>query len=284
MSESSDRSLSLYFQLHHGRSADLEVVSQAAIEWVNSVRVAAEMVVPGLEVKVQLINAHEGSLSLNTVLDWGEERIEKLTEVKHPRLLATAIGLAVFLVVDAGPTAEYWLGEPDKLELTDEDRERIDTFLERISQSEEVKKSGRRFFQVLVRDPAVSSVGVCEKPGEPPMITVKSDRFAERSGLFEVPELKQDRDSERVSDVILETPDLSGRDRKWRFLDKETGIPFTAKMRDASFIASLEKGGVNENLRIGIELQIHIRFKEHFVDGEWVSDPSTIEVIRVSLG
>lgn len=104
------------------------------------------------------------------------------------------------------------------------------------------------------------------------------------AGFFEAPELKQDRNSERVSDVILETPDLSERDLKWRFLDKETGLPFTAKMRDPNFIASLEKSGVNENLRIGIEMQIHIRFKENYVNGEWVSDPSTIEVIRVSLG
>lgn len=184
MSESSDRSLSLYFQLHEGRSADLEVVSQAAIEWVNSVRVAAEMVIPGLEVKVCIINAHESSLSLNTILNWGEEQLEKLADVKHPRLLATALGTAVFLMIDAGPASEYWFGEPDRLELVEEDRQRIDEFLERISQSEEVKKSSRRFFQALVRDPAVSSVGVCESPGGLPMITVESGRFAERSGLF----------------------------------------------------------------------------------------------------
>lgn len=197
--------------------------------------------------------------------------------------MASALGLALFLTIDAGPAAEYWFGEPDKLELSDEDRQRLDEFLAQIARSEEVKKSSRRFFNVLTRDPALKSVGLCEKPGEVPIISVESDRFAERSGVFEPENIKEYRNAERVSDVILETPDLSGRDLKWRFLDKETGIPFTAKMRDNEFMSSLEAGGINENLRMGIEMTIQIRFKEYFENGKWSSDPSTIEVIRVTL-
>lgn len=83
--------------------------------------------------------------------------------------------------------------------------------------------------------------------------------------------------------MILETPNLSQNDRVWRFMDVATEVPFTAKMRDEVFIETLKAGGISENLRMGIKMQIHTRFKEEFVDGEWVSIPSTIEVMRVTL-
>jgi hypothetical protein len=81
----------------------------------------------------------------------------------------------------------------------------------------------------------------------------------------------------------LEGPDLSDADRVSRFKDVVTGLPFTAKMRDANFANSLREGGINENLRTGIKMKIHIRFKEEKVDGVWRSIVSTIEVLKVTL-
>jgi hypothetical protein len=275
-----DNSLSLYFDLYDGRKADLEIVSRAAIEWVNSVRLATQMIDPDIQVRVEFINAHEGSLSLNNSLDWGETQLEK---IPRPRLTATAVGLALFLLTDAGPVTDYWFGAPDEIELNADDRALLNEILEKISKSDELKKTNRRFFKVISNDPSIKSVGICEKPGEKPAFSVPSSQFGERSGLWEQDNKPEKRTTERVSDVILEGGDLSEADRVWRFLDVVTGIPFSAKMRDEVFVQSLRGDGINENIRTGIEMKIQIKFKEELIDGAWRSIPSTIEVMKVTL-
>ncbi len=283
MQEVSDNPVSLYFGLHDGKKADLEIVSRAAIEWVNSVRHSAKIIDPSVEIRVEFVNAHESSLSINTILDWGETQLERLENIKHRRLASLAVALAIFLLIDAGPASDYWFGGPDELELSAEDRALLNKFLEEISRSEELKKSNRSFYNVISNDKAVRSVGICEFPGSSPAYSVPSSQFGERSGLWEHESDPNDRPAERISDVILETPDLSDKDLKWRFKDITTGKPFTAKMRDEEFVRLLEEGGVKENLRKGIKMQILIRFTERFVDGEWKSLPSTIEVMKVTL-
>ncbi len=289
--------LSLYFGLHEGRKADLEVVSRAAIEWVQSIRHASNIINPSLEVRVEFVDAHESSLSINTVIDWSkahidktgkhldkvEELLERLANSKRPRLKTLAIALAVFIAIDAGPSLDFWTGEPDRLELSEEDRTLLNDVLKEISQSEELKNSNRRFFNVLSNDSAISSVGVCEAPKESPIVSVPSSQFAERGGLWIQERDAQERITERVSEVILEMPNLSAKDRKWRFLDIATGETFTAKMRDNEFIQNLADGHVDESLRNGITMQVNINFKEILEDGEWVSVPSTIEVTKVTL-
>lgn len=283
MTEIAENGFSLYFGLHDGRKADLEAVSRAAIHWADSVRLAANAIDPSATVRIEYVSAHESSLSLNTILDWGETQLEKLHSSRRPRLAATAIGLAIFLVIDAGPTIEFWLGDEDNLELSEDDRKLLEEMFDKISSSTEIAESNRRFFQAVEADPAISSVGLAEEPRGRLAFSVPSSQFAERSGLWEQSENREWRWSERDADVILETPNLSQNDRVWRFMDVATEVPFTAKMRDEVFIETLKAGGISENLRMGIKMQIHIRFKEEFVDGEWVSIPSTIEVMRVTL-
>lgn len=285
MIDYSKGSLSLYFGLQEGRKADLEVVSLAAVEWARAVRIAATMLDPNLKVRIELVSAHEGSLSLNTVFDWAEDKLGKFDPkmAKHPKLFKTAIGLAIFLIVSAGPTTEYWIGEENKIELVEEDRERLDKLFGIIAQSEELKSTNQKFFSILSRDPAISSIGIAEKPGAGLIFSVPSEQFAERSGLWEWYEEVPERTSTRQSNVILESPDLSDANRVWRFKDIATGISFTAKMKDEGFLQSLKEGWINENLRTGIEMRIQIKFKEHLVDGTWQTIPSTIEVIRVSF-
>ncbi len=70
LSDLANGSVSLYFGLHEGQKADLEVISKAAIEWVNSIRLATNLIAPDVEVRVEFVNAHESSLSINSTLKW----------------------------------------------------------------------------------------------------------------------------------------------------------------------------------------------------------------------
>lgn len=307
MSETND-TLSLYFGLHEGKKADLEVVSRAAIEWVNSVRHASKMIAPTLDVRVEFVNAHESSLSINTVLEWSkahavkgvdlgkmgvqkgvaildgsEALLARLNASKHPNLKKLAIAFAVFVVIDSKGTLDAWLPSGDEIQLSQEDRDLLNDALEVIEKSNELKHSNRKFFNIVGTDPAISSVGICKAPKEKPIFSVPSSQFAERGGLWELQEELQERYSERVADVVLEVPNLSPKDLKWRFSDIATGDTFTAKMRDQSFIKSIEDGDIQESLRSNIRMQVVIRFKEQLVDKEWEPVPSTIEVTNVTL-
>ncbi|MBM1569963.1 hypothetical protein [Sulfitobacter mediterraneus] len=283
LSDLADGSVSLYFGLHEGQKADLEVISKAAIEWVNSIRLATNLIAPDVEVRVEFVNAHESSLSINSTLKWLESAAEAVeSKIKYPKLTKYAVALAVFLAIDAGPTADFWLGGPDTIELNEADRQLFEELLEKMSESPEIKATNRRFFKILTHDPAVSSVGICEASGQDLAFSVPSEQFAERTGLWDQEDEPDVRTSERVSDVILDRPNLSERDLAWTFTDVATGLPFTAKMRDDYFAKSILEGGVNENLRQGIEMQIHISFKEKFSDGEWRPIKGTIQVLRVT--
>lgn len=294
--------LSLYFGLHEGRKADLEVVSRAAIEWVNSVRHASNMIAPNLDIRVEFVNAHESSLSINTVLEWskaqagkgveksvaildkGESLLERLEASKYPNLKKLAIALAIFLAVDFKGTIDDWFGRQDEIQLSQEDRDLLNQAIDTIEQSNELKNSNRQFFNILSKDPAIKSVGVCRAPQEKPIFSVPSSQFAERGGLWELQTEPQERYSDRVADVVLEMPNLSPKDLKWRFMDIATGDTFTAKMRDQLFIQSIEDGDIQESLRSNIQMQVVIRFKEQLINEVWETIPSTIEVTSVTLG
>ncbi len=283
MSGSADGSVSLYFGLHEGQNADLEIISRAAIEWVNSIRIATNLIAPEVQVRVELVDAHVGSLSINSTLQWLESAVETVEgKIKYPKLTKYAVALAIFLAIDAGPSSEFWFGAPDSIELEESDRKLFEEFLRVVSKSPEIKATNRKFFKILTHEPAVSNVGICEAPGDNLAFSVPSAQFAERTGLWDQEDEPDVRTSERVSDVILDRPNLSERDLAWTFTDVATGIPFTAKMRDDYFAKSILEGGVNENLRQGIEMQIHITFKEKFSDGEWQTIKGTIQVLRVT--
>jgi hypothetical protein len=59
--------ISLYFKLKEGHKADLEVVAAAALEWVAAARAAAREIAPEAQIRIELIDASDGSLKINTV-------------------------------------------------------------------------------------------------------------------------------------------------------------------------------------------------------------------------
>jgi hypothetical protein len=99
-----DGSISLYFTLKPGEKADLEVVATAALEWLESARAAAREIEPNAQISVELVDADESSLRLNTILDFIESQLDKIEKggSHHPRLRRLAIALAIFI-----PTTGY---------------------------------------------------------------------------------------------------------------------------------------------------------------------------------
>lgn len=273
--------IDLYFALKPGRRADLEVVSAAALQWVEAMRIAARRLEPNADIRVELVATPEGSLRLSAVLDWVERKLADIEEgkIKHPRLKKLAVALALFVVFTGYPTYDFYFGDDaTELTLNPEDRKLLEELLQRIGKTPDGGETGRKFFKILERDPAISGVGVTEK--KRPIVLVPSGEFAERSGLFAPQEEDAHRTLYPVYDVVLVSPVLIKAPRSWRF--KIEGMPeFTAVMNDHSFLQALESSHVQERLRTGIPMTLRLEIREKKVNGEWqiIGSRKVIEVI-----
>lgn len=276
-----DGSLSLYFQLKDGEKADLEVVAQAALSWVAALRAAAKEIEPEATIRVDLIDASEGSLSLNTVLDFIEKQLARFEDgsSRHPRLKKLAIALAVFVPISGVPTYDFYFGD-DTVQLAEEDRERLDALIE-LTKKPEVEEKKKEFFRTLEKDPSIKGVGISEKKGRLPKVIIPASEFAERSGLWAIlpEENPSDRTTYQILDVTLISPVLVKKPRTWRF--QNDGMPeFSAIMQDERFLSALEHDGVRESLRFGIRMKIRLKVVETFELGVWsVKSRSVVEVL-----
>src|SRR3712207_4195742 len=66
MTDEATAPISLYVELAPDRRGDLEVISRAAIAWAETIREAAFLTDPFLDVRVELISGTEGSIDLNS--------------------------------------------------------------------------------------------------------------------------------------------------------------------------------------------------------------------------
>ena len=60
--------LSLYLDLEKGATADLEVVSRAALAWSAAIKDLAFILDPSIEIRVEIASGTPGSFSLNSLI------------------------------------------------------------------------------------------------------------------------------------------------------------------------------------------------------------------------
>ncbi|MET4208634.1 hypothetical protein [Bradyrhizobium sp. LA2.1] len=288
-----DDSIGLYFRLKPGEKADLEVVATAALEWLESARAAAEEIEPGSRINIGLVDADEASLQLNTVLEWVESQLERVDRGggRYPRLKKLAVALAIFVPTTGVSTYKLYFGPQHEVALKEDDRKLIEEnsqllheLIERTHKNPDVGIRRQKFFKALEQDPSIVGAGVSEGPKYAPLILIPSDQFAEKSGLWVPAEAEPDeRTIYPIVNVTLISPTLLPKPRSWRFQPAD-GLPeFSAKMRDAHFLAALESDHVKERLRTGIRMTIRLQVKEARVGDVWLVKPrgrSVVEVIE----
>lgn len=267
----SESDLSLYFQLRKGEKADLEVVAAAALAWVESLRAAAQAIDPDADLRVEIVDAEESSLSIRTLLKWFETHVEQRLErferggQKLPRTKKLAVALGAFLIFTAPQTFDFYFGED---EFTKEDREKLDELVKIAKDNKDVQAARRRFYRAIEREPAITAVGIKETQEGPPVAMVPSNMFAEGGGLWDQEEESvRERITRPVVDVVLVKPALVHTPRAWTF--KPDGLPeFEAVMRDPEILQSMQ-AGLPQNLREGIRLRVRLEVREVMVDGQW---------------
>lgn len=278
-----DNRLSLYFDLVEGEKADLEIVSAAAIAWVEGLRAVAQAYDPNSDVRVQLVDADESSLIYNTLVEWFDRHVGK--NLEHvvdgwdgmPRGRKLALGLAMFIVVTGYPTYDFYFGE----DLDEADVALCNRIIEQTKDEPSVQTARRKLYRTLEREPAIKGIGIKETSDGKPLAVVPSEQFAGEGGLWQVMEGDvQERVVTQVLDVILVKPALVHNPRSWTF--KPDGLPeFEAVMRDGKMLHAIRESGFPERLREGIPMTIRLEVREVQVDGQWRATRGGRSVMRV---
>lgn len=291
--------ISLYFTLKPGRRADLEVVATALLEWLEAARSAAREIDPAANIRIELIDADEGSLRLNTILQWAEAQLERIDAGggQYPRLKKLAIALAIFVPTTGIPTYLKYFGATPTIELKDQDRKLIEEnnrllneLIGRAQKNPDVGIRKQNFFKTIERDPSITGAGISEGSKIEPIVMIPSDQFAENGGLWAIAPAVSEADERTVHpvlDVTLVSATLLPTPRPWRF--RPDGLPeFNAVMRDEAFLSALDADHVKERLRTGIRMTLRLAVKEIRVGDSWITKPrarrSVVEVISPKVG
>lgn len=285
-----DTPVSIYLGLEQGRTANLEAVAAASLAWVAALREMIAIVDPGVTVEVAIVDGDKSSLWLNTLLRLCEAKLEQIEKggTKFPRLWALARGLAIIIVATpiAVTAEDVWrrlVGEnPQVVELSEETTAELIEQFRMALKPDVAQEQKRQFFRALESDPSITSVGVSNQPSvtPPPDVTTR-ESFSQYVRAPSVDEgLEGSRTRIEILAVTLVSPVLENAERSWRF--RLQGLPeFGAVMRDREFLTAIEHGGVHEELRQGIQMEIRIEFRERFEGGVWRTvERNVLEVIR----
>jgi hypothetical protein len=280
----SGESLSLYFGLRNGENADLEIISSAAIAWVETLRSLAQAVDPSTDIRVSLVDVEQGSNIYNTVIEWFDRNLEPHLnqivagyEKAPPRSRKLVLGLAMFTVSTAIPTYDAYFGD----DFGKEDREMLRRIEQECKSNPAVETARRKFYRTVEREPAIIAVSIKEDANSEAMVSVLSDEFPIESGLFTTPEEDvQERVTTTVLEVVLVKPALVHTPRSWTF--KPDGLPeFEAVMKDGKVLQAIQDQGFPIALREGVRMTIRIEVREVQIDGQWKLVRGGRSVMRV---
>ena len=259
------RHLGLYFSLRDGEAADLEVVARASLAWIEALRAAVHAVDANEDFRVKILDADEGSLILNAVIAWIDQRVEEGADWFDalPRSRRLMLVFAVFVIFTAGPAYDAYFGDDGATP------EQVEAAVSKINADPEFRARRKRFYRELEQDPAITGVGVRADDHSPPMVYVESQHFAEAGGLWsDVQEDAQERTTSTIVDVVLVRPALIGEARSWEFEAPGIGR-FHAIMRDAGVLRAMREAGLPERLREGIPMRVRLEVREVAIEGAW---------------
>jgi hypothetical protein len=274
--------ISLYFKLQEQQSADLEIISEAAIAWVETLRAIAQAVDPESDVKVELINVDQSSAIFNTLVDWFDRNIDPHLDrivrgyERQPRSRKLLLALAGFTITTAYPTYDAYFGD----DFSEEDRATLQRIDEQTRHNPAVTTARSKFFRIVERERTIEAVGIKEDPHSEPIVLVDSGSFEHDDGLFAVDADIPERVTQTVLEVVLVKPALVHTPRAWTF--KPDGLPeFDAVMRDAKVLNAIRTKGFPSQMREGVRMTIRIEVHEVLVDGQWKLIRGGRSVMRV---
>lgn len=272
----------LHFETADGRYPDSKVAAQALIDWVSLLEAAASAIDPGGVLQIEIVGgATPGSTRFPQLLKWADGRITDIKSAwaEYPELKSMAVGAAHTLWTATVAATVTLAIQPDEqvVRLSDTDRVILQEMRGQARKSQKVIDASRRFYRTLEQEPAIVGVGVADDWDKRPDTIVPRAQFAERSGFWE-PE--EDAPAEQIIrddwNVVLLRPVLQSAPHAWRF-----GLPFSAMMHDAQFLAAMRDGRTPLNLQEGVMMRVEVEHTLRLRDQVWEPVPRSWRIVRV---
>lgn len=263
--------LSLYLDLEKGATADLEVVSRAALAWSAAIKELAFILDPSLEVRVEIASGTPGSFSLNSL-------IKAVRKAQNEPVTFRALAIVLALWLGGKVVDHYTDGWIDKLpggkaeEVAALSEDQMDQLAEKVVRGLEAKKAKQHvqeLYREAERDPVIIGVGVTEKAGERPEVIVPRSEFAFRAGHSQIRTVTvTKRLVPAKMTVTLIKPVLVPGDRKWGLLTPFGELGF--KIKDKVFVERVLSGTTSVPMVAGIEMDVETETTEEMQNGVWV--------------
>jgi hypothetical protein len=288
----SDSSLpiSLYLKIEQGQFADLMVVSRASIELVGAINALAEFMDPTARIKVTIQSGTEGSLKLNSVVEWLTGREMNEEEEKRAKRRALILGFVVsgsWWLLD-GIGSHYlsksldaldrrvieWIQETDIEEDVEEIAQECRGFMIDVMRNKIGEDSRRRFYAELERDPVITGVGIAPKHDTVPKVIVPRDEFGELAREPEMARETEKRVRTERQEMLVVQPRLTSDNRAWRFA--ANAAEFAARITDRQFLSETLSGRNKLTLAEGLVMDADVEFEEEGTEGVWTIKSRTI--------
>jgi len=258
--------ISLYLELEEGKFADLEVVANASVAFVDAIREIAFIIDPSISIRIEIKSGDQGSLSLNSIIRIINGRKKK----------ATLTALILTVAISLGMDAKSWLvGKGlDKIieliedkKLSKEDVEDIAKKTAELIQKGAGEEHARKIYTQIEKDPAIVGLGVSPGADKKPLEIVPREKFHEKATkpLVEV-DIKRRASTKDVYVKVIKPVLIEGKGH-WRFAIED--IRFGAKVKDEDFVNNLLHGRLDIKMQSGIELFVQLETIEEKLEGVW---------------
>ena len=275
--------VSLYFDLERDNKANLEAVARAASAYANAIQELAYIIDPSIELRIELVNGTEGSLSLNSILkSLGYDK-----PLTRRNLIAIACTAALWfsggvMMWETGHVLDWMTGQEATAHLSDADKADVAKIVVEALN----KQIGRQHVETIYReaqtDPAISGLGGTTNAGQKPSNIVPRSEFPARSTSNHI---KHEEISKRtrltIERVTLVSPVLvPSVSRRWKFVGGEG--EFSASMKARKFLIQVLTGDLGIPLAAGIQMDVELETNEIRQGDVWVvTSRDIIEVRRV---
>ena len=274
----------LKFETLPGRAPKLEAVTRALDAWGEMLRTAAEIAEPGSIPSIELVGVEDGSqvfkIALKKLQEFGATVSEGAAEYPIPKKLAIALSgsITTGLVAVGLQAALLPTGLPDDQMEVFKETNRL------LTESVDLQRKNKEFYEALQEEPAYTAVKVLEGEDGTVLYEVPKSEFATRSGVWgeeEDDDVEQPETQVRTAtwDVVLIKPVLEARPRRWVFARE--GLKFSALMSDKRVLEAVHDKTLPIQVAEGISMKIEVQYKERFNGQAWEPIDKTRKVTRV---
>ena len=273
--------ISLYIDLEPNRTAEIESVARASLEFAAGIREAAFLIDPSFEFRIELLEGEQSSLWLKAKLKW----LRGLGHA-HPTMAAVTLyaagwfsGQTIGYGYEALLDAVFKSEDAEIVRLEPAQAEDIARRVAKLTESRAPDQHFRNVYRALQPDEAVRGVGAAAQNERKPSIIVPRKDFEQLmlppASAAPIGRLRTRPES---GDYVIIRPVLKEGGGKWRLRGAKGEV--SATIADDDFYNDILSGSVAVPLAAEIHMKADVEVREQQIEeGAW--KPVDYRVVKV---